>query len=371
MNGFRVIAFGIAVALANFAVVQARHVLPDRARTFSCSSGAACLQAISSGSSTTALVGTTSTGFADAVVASAFNGNAVYGSSSHGYGLVGSSGGAPGVFGESTYTYSNYASPGVYGYSNAANPGVIGYSPAGVGVTGNSISDIGVRGSATGYTEGRPAPLGVYGEAGERGVGVFGYGGTAVFAEGTAFVGAALASQGDTSTTYLLSVYNKPNNKGCNIDANANLMCSGSITGGNFRTRHHASTGQRVLAYPAEAASATIEDVGRARLFDGAANVEIPPDFDSVIDRDGDYYVFLTPLGDTRGLYVSQQTPIAFQVRENMRGRSSVAFEYRIVARPIDAGGDRLPAAPRMQRPQVAVNHPPPLQLPPPPKLMH
>lgn len=42
MNGLRVIAFGIAIALANFAVVEAKHVVPDRARTFSCSTGAEC-----------------------------------------------------------------------------------------------------------------------------------------------------------------------------------------------------------------------------------------------------------------------------------------------------------------------------------------
>jgi hypothetical protein len=63
------------------------------------------------------------------------------------------------------------------------------------------------------------------------------------------------------------------------------------------------------------------------------------------------------------------QTPTAFQVRENMHGRSSVMLDYRIVARPIDADGDRLPRAPRMRRPNVALQHPAPLRLPPPPKL--
>ena len=56
------------------------------------------------------------------------------------------------------------------------------------------------------------------------------------------------------------------------------------------------------------------------------------------------YYVFLTPLGDTRGLYVSVKTPAAFQVRETLRGRNSLAFDYRIVAHPLGASNDRLPA---------------------------
>lgn len=140
---------------------------------------------------------------------------------------------------------------------------------------------------------------------------------------------------------------------------------------GSVRSRLRATTGQRVLAYGSESASATIEDVGKARLFDGIANVEIPPDFDAVIDRNSDYYVFVTPLGDTHGLYVSEQTPTAFQIRESMRGRSNIAFDYRIVARSVDASPDRLPLAPRTRRLHLNVEHPAPLRLPPLPKRLH
>ena len=57
-------------------------------------------------------------------------------------------------------------------------------------------------------------------------------------------------------------------------------------------------------------------------MDDGVANVTINPAFASVMDRKW-YYVFLTPLGDTRGLYVSMKTASAFQVRETEHGRSS------------------------------------------------
>jgi hypothetical protein len=104
-----------------------------------------------------------------------------------------------------------------------------------------------------------------------------------------------------------------------------------------------------VLAYAAESASRTIEDAGTARMSDGVANVQIDPAFASVMDRKW-YYVFLTPLGDTRGLYVSMKTASAFQVRETERGRSNLAFDYRIVAHPLGAKDDRLPPAPAMRR---------------------
>jgi hypothetical protein len=67
--------------------------------------------------------------------------------------------------------------------------------------------------------------------------------------------------------------------------------------------------------------------------------------------RGTDYFVFLTPQGDSRGLFISMKTPNGFQVRENERGRTTMAFDYRIVARPRDAQEGRLPPAPRLKRP--------------------
>lgn len=116
------------------------------------------------------------------------------------------------------------------------------------------------------------------------------------------------------------------------------------------------SSGQRVLAYAPEATTATMEDVGEARMADGRAIVRFDRDFASTIDRNAGYLVFLTPMGDTRGLYVRLKTPAGFEVRETQGGRSNLLFDYRIVARPLGASGDRLPLAPPEQ--------PKPLSLP-------
>ena len=100
-----------------------------------------------------------------------------------------------------------------------------------------------------------------------------------------------------------------------------------------------------MLTYASESSPAqTVEDVGTGRMSDGIANVRIDPAFASVTDHRW-YYVFLTPLGDTRGLYVSMKTASGFRVRENERGRSNVEFDYRIVAHPLDAKYERLPDA--------------------------
>jgi len=57
----------------------------------------------------------------------------------------------------------------------------------------------------------------------------------------------------------------------------------------------------------------------------GIANVQIDPDFASVM---------------------------GFQVSETQRGRSSLEFDYRIVAHPLGATADRLPPAPALHKPK-------------------
>ena len=86
-----------------------------------------------------------------------------------------------------------------------------------------------------------------------------------------------------------------------------------------------------------------MEDTGTARLLNGAGAVHFDPAFASTINASRGYQVFLTPNGDTRGLYVSAKYEGGFMVRENEHGRSSVYFDYRIVAHPYGASDARLP----------------------------
>lgn len=93
-------------------------------------------------------------------------------------------------------------------------------------------------------------------------------------------------------------------------------------------------SGSTISTYSHESRLPTIEDFGEARLEAGQAYVRLNPDFASVTTRG--YYVFVTPLGPTQGLYVSHRTAAGFYVRENLSGRSNVAFDYRIVGeRPV------------------------------------
>jgi hypothetical protein len=58
--------------------------------------------------------------------------------------------------------------------------------------------------------------------------------------------------------------------------------------------------------------------------------VELDPTFARTLDTQRTYQVFLTPGGDTRGLYVASKSPSQFVVREVQGGHGTFPFDYHI-----------------------------------------
>jgi hypothetical protein len=92
----------------------------------------------------------------------------------------------------------------------------------------------------------------------------------------------------------------------------------------------------------------------------GQATVSLEPGFASIVHTDA-YRVFLTPLGESEGLYVTSRKGAGFTVQEQHGGKSNIAFDYRVVAKRADIAGARL----------EDVNEPPSFYQPPEPALDH
>jgi hypothetical protein len=297
------IAVGVAVAISSFGVVRAAHVSPDKKKTtFSCSSGTACLTAESSGGSTYAL-------YAQGVSANT-------------------------VQAETSATNGDSALAGISNATSGRAEGVYAASNNGDGVYAITNAPLGTAGAGYAAVYGLSSTAnGVVGEIGSKTPGYV-----------------AVEAWDDSDIGFPFEAYDSATDQSCYISAYGDLTCTGTVTGAKVQTRQQSSSGRHVLSYTSQSASATIEDVGTGRMYDGVAKMQISPDFASVMDGKW-YYVFLTPLGDTRGLYVSMKTAAGFLVRETERGRDSLEFDYRIVAHPLGAANDRLPPAPSTKRP--------------------
>jgi hypothetical protein len=90
--------------------------------------------------------------------------------------------------------------------------------------------------------------------------------------------------------------------------------------------------GARML-YAMESPEVWFEDFGTAQLANGQATVTIEPLFLQTINTGVPYHVFVTPLGDCNGLYVTNKTATSFEVRELGSGTANIEFDYRIVAK--------------------------------------
>ena len=81
--------------------------------------------------------------------------------------------------------------------------------------------------------------------------------------------------------------------------------------------------------------------------------MKLDRDFVAVADL-RQYHVFLTPYGDSNGLYVSNRSSSGFQVREQGGGKSSLKFSYRVVAKRANVTVRRFQKVKPPERPNLA-----------------
>ena len=275
--------------------------------------------------------------------------NGVLGLSASGTGVTGFSSTGTGVFAESDGTSS-----GVVAASDSGS-GVTGFAlGAGNGVT--ALNFVGFLGSPT------PPPnvedqTGVTAESG-TGAGLFAYSGNDppivaekgcnTYTEDATEEGANCSGiflQDDGTSGYEIEVYNSSAaDYPLYSNSSGDLFLAGNVfdAGGTFSRTRNPGTDEMTTA-PRET-EATVEDFGSAQLVNGTAAVALRPDFKSAINREAAYMVFLTPYGDNRGLFVASRTPDGFVVRETQAGHSTLAFDYRVVARPYGEQVARLPS---------------------------
>jgi hypothetical protein len=103
--------------------------------------------------------------------------------------------------------------------------------------------------------------------------------------------------------------------------------------------------GKMVKVFSMESPEVWFEDFGAGQLMGGITTVPLEQKFAQTVNLALGYHVFVTPKGDCKGLYVTNETKTGFEVRELGGGQSSVAFDYRIVSHRNGYEAMRLPIA--------------------------
>lgn len=102
-------------------------------------------------------------------------------------------------------------------------------------------------------------------------------------------------------------------------------------------------TDKRTVTYSNASMTADVYTKGTAELVNGQATITFEKNYSSVISERTPVIVTVSPLGETKGVYVTNVTANGFTVKENGGGNSSVKFSWIAVGSRSDAEGIKLP----------------------------
>jgi hypothetical protein len=239
---------------------------------------------------------------------------------------------------------------GVFGYGGVG--GVVGLGKT--GVYGEGTSNHGVVGKSASKTK-----YGVLGLAPDNGMGVGGMSKWGFGTVGGSNVGVGVYGISEAGFGVLAQALKGPASVGLYAKApgaaalfEGDILVHGNViidqnhslilgTPGNKNAAVAFPDGSQRLLCAIESPEAWFEDFGEAALAKGKVHVAFDPDFARTFDLRR-YHVFLTPYGETNGLYVIRRTRRGFDVVERKQGRSSVRFSWRVVAKPRSAKHKRF-----------------------------
>jgi hypothetical protein len=304
----------------------------------------------SSNSTTSGLLTVANSSSGYATYATSTSGNAAYAAGTNGLIAAGSNTigtgvyatGLTGVEGQGSSTTNSI---GVYGISSyfgvegvtestsAGNYGVFGSAPSG----GSASGVYGVLNSASTLGSSNAGAAGIWADTNVTfpaqsllATADGGYAGHFLNNSSQGAAAVLIQNYDTTGAGIPLYVSNTTNSSTCVIDEDADLTCTGMITGSNTAPDKPREV---IQTYAVQSADNWIEDAGSARLSQGVVHVAIDPTFAQTVNTALEYHVFLTPKGDCKGLYVTNESPTGFEVRELGGGSSNIDFDYRIMAK--------------------------------------
>jgi hypothetical protein len=211
---------------------------------------------------------------------------------------------------------------GVLGSS--PNIGVYGASAVSSSKLGVGVSFIGVWGD-TGGTSGGDY-IGVLGSADDNPAGVF---------DNSSLCCGTLIAENDegSGSGLVFATYGSTGDLGpqCQINDSGDLFCTGTTSD----TVAVDGGARKVALYSMQSSENWFEDAGSGQLSNGAASIQLDPTFAQTVNAGVEYHVFLTPNGDCKGLYASRKSATSFEVHELGGGKSSIAFDFRIMAKRV------------------------------------
>lgn len=275
------------------------------------------------------------------------------------YGLIqGGSTGFAGVQGE--YEGTNPAGPGVRGLSNSTGAGST-LNDSNTGVNGQLGTTSSIAFGIKGQTNSNASLIvgGVLGINNNNGTyGMLGYerstGANVAVCGSTNYsnTGVRLASNGISSSVGLgiqggfLGGHLKGNQYGLITKGNlvGQYTDGSSISNKGYAVVNTNSNGEKVATYVPTSTTVDVSTKGTGKLVNGTAKIYFDKSYASLTDKNKPVIVTVSPMGETKGVYVTEVTAEGFVVKENGNGNSNVSFYWIAIGEKNNAQAMNVPA---------------------------
>jgi hypothetical protein len=115
--------------------------------------------------------------------------------------------------------------------------------------------------------------------------------------------------------------------------------------------------GKRTPVYTVTSMTPEIYLRGKAKLENGGQYVRFDESFSKMAGKNADdLVVTVSPLGNSKGIYIAEQDANGFWVRENDNGQSNVSFSWIAVATRTDEAANKTTHAPELLEPDFDKN---------------
>jgi hypothetical protein len=111
-------------------------------------------------------------------------------------------------------------------------------------------------------------------------------------------------------------------------DKFANYNMGKTITNESFIVLDTKNDGSKSVSYATTSMSVDIQDKGVSKLENGEIYVLFNKSFSQLITSDKPVIITVSPVGESNGLYISNVHENGFTIKENLKGKSNVSFNW-------------------------------------------
>lgn len=117
-----------------------------------------------------------------------------------------------------------------------------------------------------------------------------------------------------------------------------------SISNKGYAVVNTTKEGNKMITYAATSTTVDVSTKGTGKLVNGTAKIAFDANYSQLTAKDKPVIVTVTPMGETKGLYIAEITNDGFIVKENGNGTSNASFYWIAIGEKTNASELNVPS---------------------------